>query len=59
VSFTNDFILQKIEKIIEDAGKVDKKRREELKLKKELLEQILANQHKFRGIYQQISDAIK
>jgi len=35
------------------------KRREELKLKKELLEKIAANQHKFRETYQQISDSLK
>ncbi|XP_065350865.1 mRNA export factor GLE1 isoform X1 [Cloeon dipterum] len=50
---------KKIEKIIEDASKMEMKRKEELKAKRELLEKIVANQLKFREIYQELSDCLR
>ncbi|XP_059475609.1 mRNA export factor Gle1 isoform X2 [Neocloeon triangulifer] len=50
---------KKIEKIIDDASKFDLRKREELKAKRELLEKIVSNQHKFREKYQQLSDVLK
>jgi hypothetical protein len=48
-----------VERIIEEAGKFDTMKREEQKVKNELLEKIGASNIKFRDTYQQISKALQ
>lgn len=48
-----------MDRIIEEAGKIDMMKREELKLKNEHLEKIGANNLKFRETYQLISKALQ